>query len=150
MYKTLSTSGSVLNIQIETFKRRYIQFYASKLKTNNFTKYPSIFLTSSLWLSWKMVWDLWHSWAKHELRLVIFWRPSYVISAWSGSISPSNRSTSTNALSNSFSSTSSHRNMDMPEPGDEAGPGERAKPGDTAPPADADIFNADTGSTHRY
>ncbi len=81
------------------------------------------FLTSSLWLSWKMVWDLWHSWAKHELRLVIFWRPSYVISAWSGSISPSNRSTSTNALSNSFSSTSSHRNMDIPEPGEGPSPG---------------------------
>lgn len=97
------------------------------LTTRNLTaqQWPWIIqqlLTSSLWLSWKTVWVLWQSWAKQELRLVIFCRPSYVMSTWSGSISPRSRSTSTKALSNSFSSTSSHRNIDMPGPRPEPWP----------------------------
>ena len=67
------------------------------------------YLTSSLALHWKIVWALWLSWAKAALKAVIFCRPSNVSSHWSGSTSPSRRSKSTNALSNSFSNSSSHR-----------------------------------------
>lgn len=66
--------------------------------------------TSILALDWKTVCDLWQSWAKAALRAVIFCRPSYVSSHWSGSISPRSKSKSTNALSNSFSKISSQRN----------------------------------------
>ncbi len=68
------------------------------------------FFTSNFALDWKIVWALWHNCAKAALRAVIFCRPSNVISHWSGSISPRRRSKSTNALSNSFSNISSHRN----------------------------------------
>ena len=68
------------------------------------------FLTSSFAFVWKIVWDLWQSCANAALSAVIFWRPSYVSSHWSGSISPNRRSKSTNALSNSFSRISSQRN----------------------------------------
>ena len=67
-------------------------------------------LTSSLAFDWNMVWALWQICAKAALSAVIFCRPSYVISHWSGSISPNSKSKSTNALSNSFSKISSHRN----------------------------------------
>jgi len=66
--------------------------------------------TSNLALDWNIVCALWHSWANAALRAVIFCRPSYVSSHWSGSISPSSKSRSTNALSNSFSNISSHLN----------------------------------------
>ena len=57
-----------------------------------------------------MVCDLWQSWANAALNAVIFCRPSYVTSHWSGSTSPKSKSRSTNALSNSFSRISSQRN----------------------------------------
>lgn len=69
-------------------------------------------LTSSFAFPWKIVCALWTSWAKVEDSCVIFCRPSYVISLWSGSISPSKMSKSTNVLSNSFSKRSNQRNMD--------------------------------------
>lgn len=74
-------------------------------KTNIFKS-----ITSILALDWKTVCDLWQSWAKAALRAVIFCRPSYVSSHWSGSISPRSKSKSTKALSNSFSKISSQRN----------------------------------------
>ena len=69
-------------------------------------------LTSNFAFPWKIVCALWTSWAKVEDSCVIFCRPSYVISLWSGSISPSKMSKSTNVLSNSFSKRSNQRNMD--------------------------------------